>query len=384
MPDFDLAPFGMTLDEHHALMLDVENPTFDPGSKLARLRTRQRYADRGKTIAARLSSFQDLRSAAGLYYVIAGLKNDPTKSYDWEESLEQLYREPIFTRSRIVWMAFHAALRADAKFALAVTPARAHENTLSGNFITGFTAQCDHWSSHARGLLSRATKSLTFESADMSVGGGEQKTGGDFAIIIDLEEEDELPADLEIDIKPLLAPSRGHQIIPIVFQAKRFTGNTADISQRHKKRGYQFNKLRKTKCASSYIFYENGDERIDDAVVPIVKPTQNCRPVRLEKNTPVFEGSMDFATYLLWAISDVNAFPRASSKEEALNMIFANAQRESFRRIAFLGNTGELRNRYAEALKNLRLEIAEQNKQHPEPASDADNPEGPSPFDPFK
>jgi len=62
----------------------------------------------------------------------------------------------------------------------------------------------------------------------------------------------------------------------------------------------------------------------------------------------------------------------------------ANAQRQSFRRIAFLGNTGELRNRYAEALKNLQLEIAEQNKHHPEPASDADNPEGPSPFDPFK
>ncbi|WP_408914444.1 hypothetical protein [Brucella pseudogrignonensis] len=373
-------PFGLTEAEHTALIHDVAEYTLDPGSKLARLRTQRRYSDLGKGIGNLLSSFQGLRSTTGLCYVIAGLKNDPTKTYSWEGALESLYHDPIFTRSRTVWMAFHAALRADSKFALTVAPARAHENTLSGNFISGFTAQCDHWSSHAKGILSRTANPLIFESADISVGGGEQKTGGDFALIIDLEEEDDVPADLASAATPLLSPRRGHQIIPIVFQAKRFVGETADISQRHKSRGYQFDKLRKTACASSYIFYENGASEIEEAVVPIVKPVQNCRAITIEKSTPVFEQSVDFATYLLWAICDEEAFPRASSKEEAINMVCATAKRTSFRRIAFLGNTAGLRNSYQAALYRLSEEIAAQRVHQPqeEIQADIDLPEPPT------
>ena len=181
-------------------------------------------------------------------------------------------------------------------------------------------------------------------------------------VIVDLEEEPEIPADLNSTAANLLGPRRGHQIIPIVFQAKRFVSGTADISQWHKKRGYQFNKLRKTKCASSYIFYENGDVEIKAPSLPIVKPVQHCRRITVETHTSVFERSTDFATYLLWAVNDPNAFPRAPSREDAMNMVSASVRADSFRRIVFLGNTEGLRNLYAEALRRLKEEIAEQNR----------------------
>ncbi|MGO7042149.1 hypothetical protein ACCS60_27755 [Rhizobium acaciae] len=381
MTDDFLKDFGMSQAEHSALVQLARASTFDDGSKLARLRTQQRYADKGKAIADILSSFQGLRSAAGISSVILDLKQDPARSSDWETILERFYGDPILIRSRVVWLAFQAALRADAKFALEVAPARSHENTLTGNLIRGLTAESDLWSSHAAGLLSRIKAPLTFESADISVGGGEQKTGGDFVIIIDLEEETEVAADQNSTAANLLAPRRGHQIVPIVFQAKRFVGGTADISQWHEKRGYQFNKLRKTRCASSYIFYENGDVEIKAASLPIVKPVQHCRPITVETHTRVFERSTDFATYLLWAINDPVAFPRAPSREDAMNMVSASVQADSFRRIVFLGNTDGLRNLYTEALRNLKQEIAEQNRPSTPTASSADVEAGQSDVD---
>ncbi|UHS59830.1 hypothetical protein [Agrobacterium vaccinii] len=361
MADDFLEDFGMSQAEHFALVQFAQANTFDDGSKLARLRTQQRYADKGSAIADLLVSFKGLRSAAGICSEIISLKQDPTRSLDWETTLEKLYGDPIMSRSRVTWLAFQAALRADAKFALEVAPARSHENTLTGTLIRGLTAECDLWASHAAGFLSRIKAPLTFESADISVGGGEQETGGDFVVIIDLEEEAETRADLHSSARALLGPRCGHQIIPIVFQAKRFVGTKANISQWHEKRGYQFNKLRKTKCASSYIFYENGDEEINAAALPIVKPVQNCKPISVEKYTPVYENSTDLATYLLWAINDPDAFPRAPTKEDAMNMVCASVRR-SFRRIVFLGNTDGLRKLYAEAYRNLKDEIAEQNR----------------------
>ena len=179
-------------------------------------------------------------------------------------------------------------------------------------------------------------------------------------MILDLNETHISPCDLEPETIRLTGPLRGSVVIPLVFQAKRYVGLTADISRRHDERGYQFHTLRQTKCASNYIFYENGEDRIPYPALPMVKAASACQPVELFPSTHVFEDSVDLATYILRALNGFADIPAAESREDALNMILANASTDRLSRITILGDKteGELDRLYGSALDALRKEIA--------------------------
>ncbi len=373
-----LDAFGMSLDEITSLKSLVHNETFGDKGKYARLATVTRTNDLAPHIAQQLWECKQILSKVGLYHC-AYLTQELTASKThpkWEQILERIYGDPIAIRNRVIWLFFHACLQAERDFALDACPAHSREDMLSGRFLEGIKAACTSWAAAAATYLDRTKDVLEVSSIDLTVGGGEQKTGGDFALILDIKEIVSRPDDLEPGVIALTGGPRGDIFVPLLFQAKCYTGSTADISQKNKTLGYQFNRLRQVNCASNYIFYENDEKYIDTPSLPMVKPVSACNPIETQRSTDVFDQSINFATYILRAVNGFDSIPAARTREDALNMIFANASPSTINKITVLGNTSDLSKKYREALKRLQEEI--DNTPMQEPQEDNASDETPS------
>jgi hypothetical protein len=355
-----LDAFGISLHEILALTKLASMQTYGDRGRFARLLTKGRTVDAGAHIADQLWGCRQILSKVGLLntiYLSQRLVREQAARPDWEQILEQIYTAPVAVRNRTIWLLFHSCLQAERDFALDACPARSHETFLTGRLVEKISAACASWAATAASYLERVEKALEVSSIDLSVAGGEQETGGDFALILDIKENPLRSEDMEPDVIVLTGPPRGDVFVPLVFQAKRYTGSTANISQKHSERGYQFNRLRQVRCASSFIFYENGEERIKDPTLPMVKPVSACEPVETSPNIQVFRDSVDFATYILRAVDGCDGIPAATTREDALNMILANTSPDRLSRIAVLGNTSGLDHQYEDALKRLMGEI---------------------------
>ena len=358
-----LKAFGFSVDEICALMTRADATAFDAKAKLSRLVTLRRTGDAGAHIANQLWECSGVLSKVGVYHAI-GLSRDLVEKRQntpgWEELLSRIFRDPVAVRNRTVWLLYQACLEAQRDFALDVCPARSHETLLTGRLVGQLSAACKHWRATAASFLERVDNTLELSFLDLSVAGGEQETGGDFALILDIEEAPPFGEDAEPEVITLTGGPRGDIVIPLLYQAKRYTGERANVSQKHYVRGFQFNQLRKTQCASSYIFYENGKTQIETPALPMVKPASVCKPVEFSPYTEVFEQSVDLATHVLRAINGFEDIPAAPSREDALNMILSSTSPDRLSRVAILCNTLGLASKYEEALGRLRAEPSDE------------------------
>jgi hypothetical protein len=217
-------------------------------------------------------------------------------------------------QTRAIWCLFFAALEGAAQFQLNDCPSPSEEGHLSGLLLGVLSARCEQWRRTASAPLARTGSSLSLQRIDLSILGGEQATGGDFGLVLDFD---------GCSVQPSLkGKGLDRRIVPLIFQAKRYVRPNADVSQHHALRGYQYNLLAQNNCASAYIFYENGRQRIDRPVPPLVKPVGN---VTARSRTPVFSRSYDISSYLLNALTDGRFSAGASSPDNALRMIYAKA-----------------------------------------------------------
>ncbi len=335
--------------------------TFNKKALLARLSTARRTPDAGAYISEQLWACHRVLSAAGVHnlmYLTRDLVERGVARLCWEELLDRRFGDPMNVQNRAVWLLFHVCLQAQRDFALDVCTARSREDLLTGRFLEGIKGACAVWAESSSSYLRRVENVLEVCSLDLTVGGAEQETGGDFALILDIKGIPSCAEDFEHSVVTLTEGGpRGDLFVPLIFQAKRYTGSTADIARINSTQGYQFNKLRQRDCASAYIFYENGDNGIDYPALPMVKPAHKCLPVESHRKTGVFEGSVDFATYILRAANGFDDMPAAQTREDALNMILANASPEGLTKLVVLGNTAGLKRTYEEALAALREEI---------------------------
>ncbi len=360
--------FGLYLDEICSFNEKSHKDNSGNKSEFSRANTLRKHQGLSKHIARELWECKQVLSKVGLLGQIGMAKDSvqslqeniekPSAIDDWESLLQRLYFDPLVFKNRVIWFLFQALLEAQRDFALEACPPQSHEAYLTGELVGRIRAACDSWCSAAQRYLSRSDNTIEISRIDLSVGGYEQATGGDLALILDIDEAEINPCDLELDTLQLTGPLRGSVIIPIVFQAKRYVGETADISQHHKDRGYQFNTLRQIVCASNYVFYENGTERIRFPALPMVKASSACRPVETSPRTEVFENSVDLATYILRAVNGFADIPSAHSREDALNMILANASADRVGHVAILANKSGRDLLYRNALDTLRNEIA--------------------------
>lgn len=339
--------------------------TFSDKGNLARLVTTQRVQGSGGHIAEQLWECRRILSKVGLYKRIILMRESAelrAGRLEWDEILEKLYGEPISIRNRVVWLFFHACLQAERDFALDVCSAHSREDVLTGRLLEGIKGACSMWAGASSSYLNRVKNTLEVGGIDLTVGGGEQETGGDFALILDIKEHISCDDDLSSDVVALTGGPQGDIFVPLLFQAKCYVGERADISQKHSVRGYQFNRLRQANCASNYIFYNNGSQSIEYPALPMVKSTLDCDSVESSRNTGVFDRSVNFSTYMLMAVNGFEGIPVAKTREDALNMILANSSPSVITKIAIFGNAVDLSMRYQEALSRLREEIELQNE----------------------
>lgn len=357
--------FGLDHDEIFSWLSRAHETIKHPKTEISLLITQNKNERISKIVAECLWKCETVASAIGKIKKIQiskdamvlhddGSVKSITEFRKWSFLLERLYSDPLSIENKAVWLFFQAIFEAQRDFALDVCPPTSNETFLTGRFVGSIKTACDAWSHFAAPYLSRSNQRIAISQIDLSVGGYEQKTGGDLALILDIEESPIAHWGLNRTPPRSSTPPQRNSIIPIVFQAKRYTGKRADISEHHNVRGYQFDMLRQTTCASSYIFFENGPTRIEYPALPMVKASSSCAHPSLSPRTEVFENSLDFATYILQAIDGSGDAPAAKTREDALNMILANASPDRIGQVVILGNKSGLDVAYANALATLR------------------------------
>lgn len=279
--------------------------------------------------------------------MIIGLHRDGLVDIDsLEWLLTDFLVDPLVYRNVAAWCLHHALQEGSAAFQLDSCPSPTSEERLSGILLAKFSDRCDAWTKVASAPLKRTEASITLRCIDLSILGGEQATGGDIGLVLDFEEKWTQPASRE--------EPPNSRIIPLILQAKRYVRPTADVSQRHDMRGYQHDLLTRNKCASAYVFYENGTKKIDSPLPPLIEPAERvAKPGR----TNIFEDSLDLPSYFFKAMYDVSFGPTAASPKEALRMMYANADADQLAILAVIADSATAHLRYAEALRDLAPEI---------------------------
>jgi len=253
-------------------------------------------------------------SRVGHYWSIQHFRDNPDdlRSHEW--MLTEFLVDPLVHPNVAAWC-FHRALQeSSVAFQLDSCPSPTSEERLTGVLLGEISGRCEAWTRLAVEPLKRTQAVIVLRSIDLSILGGEQATGGDFGLVLHFEGERTQCAVGQV--------STNSRIVPLIFQAKRYVRPRADVSRRHSKRGYQRDLLTRNKCASAYIFYENGSKPIDIPLPALIKSIDH---VAEAGTTAVFEDSLDLPSYLFRALYDTSFATPASSSEDALRMIYSEA-----------------------------------------------------------
>ena len=285
-------------------------------------------------------------SKVGQYRTVLDARDQPTNIDSLAWVVTDFLVDPLVYRNVAAWCLHHALQESSTTFQLDSCPSPTSEGFLTGSLLTLISERCQSWAAEADKPLTRTKASISLHRIDLSILGGEQATGGDFGLVLDFEEKWTQPASRE--------EPPNSRIVPLIFQAKRYVRPTADVSQRHDIRGYQYELLTRNKCASAYILYENGTKKIGSPIPPLIKPAESvAKPGR----TNVFEDSLDLPSYFFKAMYDTSFGPTAASPEEALRMMYANADADQLAMLAVIADSATAHLRYQEALRDLAPEI---------------------------
>ena len=340
--------FGLTFDEILELRSIAENAVGTNRAVLSRAILDHASPETSERIRKLLlAGSSKALSKAGYMSLVLLARDHPDEFQGLEGVLKRILVDPVMHRSVASWCLYFALQDCSANFQLNQCPSPTEEGLLTGLLLGEISTQCEVWRKIAAAPLDRSETTLSLERIDLSILGGEQETGGDFGLVIEFDDQQTR--------SPGQSKSMNTRIVPLILQAKRYVRPSADISQRHTVRGYQYDLLSQNQCLSAYIFYENGTERIDWPAPPLIKPVSEVSPP--PSRTMVFDDCIDLPTYLLRALHDDSFAPGAFSPAEALRMIYGSATAGQLAKLAVISNTGRAEERYARVLADLGEEI---------------------------
>ena len=285
-------------------------------------------------------------SKVGQSAIVHRVRDDPDDIDSLEWLLTDFLVDPLVYRHLAAWCLHLALQESSATFQLDFCPSPTAEERLCGILLAEIAGRCESWARVAAEPLKRTKVSIFLRCMDLSILGGEQATGGDFGLVLHFEERWTRPARRR--------EPPDSRIVPLIFQAKRYIRPRADVSRHHAVRGYQHGLLTRNKCASAYIFFENGTKRIDRPMPPLIKPVDRGPDAG---RTDVFEDSLDLSSYLFKAMYEASFGPTASSPVDALRMIFANANIGQLATLAVISDSSTAILRYERTLQGLERDI---------------------------
>lgn len=286
-------------------------------------------------------------SESGKYLLAYFIKDRIGANRSLPDLLRQVLAAPATHRDLAHWWLLMTALDASIRFQTRSCGTCSKEETLTGALLECISGRGEIWADHLQPLLHRVGADLRLHSLDLQVLGGEQRTGGDFGLILDFDGK----------TIPLLERGPTHprpRIVPLIFQAKRYVRPNADVSQRNPTRGPQKDLLATNEALSAYIFYEDGTKPIESPLPPLVKLVGD---VTGHSSTDATDKSLDLPSFLLRAATD-NAFaPEAATAEDALRMIYSKADPRQLRALVVVSGDPDAGNRYASWLHTLAPQI---------------------------
>ncbi len=335
---------GLTGDEVVATMIAARQLVCEPKMRSAMAQLEDAAPGAGARMARALldHAFANGLSRAGQGALCQLASRPGADPADWHWVLENVLAPPPHHRDLAEWWLLFSALAATLDFKTGPC-ARPHpEPALSAALVQCLAAAGRTWAGLLGPMLNRTRAQLAVHHINLEVLGGEQATGGDFALVLDFDGRTSQPG---LDV--------GHRIVPLIFQAKRYRRPSADISQHHPVRGYQHAQLVANPCASAFLLLENGDG-VTEPLLPLVKP---ARLAHHPGRTDVRADTFDLATYLLCVLKDETAAPRAPDAASALRMIYAAADPSHLGAILMLSPDPGANARYQSALALLAGEL---------------------------
>jgi len=345
--DTFLTEFGLTVDEIHKAKVEVAkqgaNPIHQAGRRFLGLGDPSASSNFQKELAKHWSG---LLSEAGLATCILQSEGSPELLRDADVVASSVLADPVMFRDLTAWCLFHAARDTSISTQMNSMAPRS-ESHLSGGLLEALKMRCSHWSNVVDAALERRSTRLTLDFVDHSILGGEQATGGDFAVILEIDGKGLQPS--------LTASPSDRMIIPLLFQAKRYVRPNADVSQKHHERGYQHALLGRNPCRSAYIFYENETKNLDATKIsaPFPPLIKDVRHVASPTTTPVLQDSCDLATFFMTSLADSLVAPRAESADAALRMVFEKADPAQLCRLAIISSEADAYGQYFDILNAL-------------------------------
>ena len=344
--DAHMDDFGLTLEEVIELRSVAQTAMDAEKSILSRRILDEASPDTSTRIRdAFAADWLRTFSKAGQSTLVLLSRDLPEEIQSLKGLLRNFLVDPVVYQNIAAWC-FHFALQeSSATFQLDHCPRPTREGQLSGLLLATISQQCEKWREVAAEPLDRKQITLSLSNIDLSIRGGEQATGGDFGIVLEFDAKGTQPA--------MQTEAPGVRIVPLIFQAKRYVRPMADVSQHHVKRGHQHALLGQNRCAAAYVFYENSTKVLDRPAPTLIKPVAK---VSSPTRTAVFDDSLDLPSYLFKALYDSSFAPGASSPEEALRMIYPNADAGQLGRLAVISNSSTAGERYAVALAKFNEE----------------------------
>ncbi|MGO6742363.1 hypothetical protein ACCS93_07880 [Rhizobium ruizarguesonis] len=245
-------------------------------------------------------------------FCLSTIKNSPEinpgkiTASSLREVTEQLAL-PMTFKDVSIWALFNALQTGASAFAQTELPAYQEESTLNGSLFGQLRGMSRTWSREISPLVRNKLCSAHFSKIDLQVKKREQVTGGDTAVFIECKDGD----------------GRLHTI-PLILQAKRFSREDANISQRTGDI-YQFHTLRGYWLPAAYIFFHNTKgRRIVRPLPPLVKDVHDVIYTETPDKTSALTDSLPLANYILRLLSTAPDEFRYSSPADAVAAMAAN------------------------------------------------------------
>lgn len=212
---------------------------------------------------------------------------------------------PASFKSFEIWALYQAAQESELEF-LDDCATPNIETALTGIFLKNLKIYSNLVQSKYKKYLSIAGSELNVKKLELQVQNRERDTGGDFALLFEWK-------DVRNELK----------ICPIIFQAKRVADLDADIGQRNKNTGLQFDLLSRSKANPVYIFYNcNTVGLTENPRLPTVKKAKDISISGNAYKTSSVEGVVSFSVFLLDVMSSTSFFS-TDSRTVALKEILA-------------------------------------------------------------
>lgn len=337
MTDLFEENFGMNADEMLKWQVEAMRNLAAESGKATRSNLSKKFPDTAIRSAEALRSNFSLFSETGLASAMLSPQLLQGKGADelFEGTLEMLYTNPVFLNDRALWVLVQVLLRSQQQFTTKACSAPTKEETLTGELLGAITSHASFWAEKGQRLLQGANAKLQIGRIELQLNRREGVTGGDFGLIVEYERNGKI------------------FYLPLIFQAKRYEGTTADVSQFHDTRGYQYTVLNNQRCTAAYLFYHNGKSKITDNIPPLAKFVQDTLHPGTRTHTSVEENTFDFFSFVMKAIAGGSDFHTADDEKSALSMIISTAPFDELVAIVALGRSEETQARYESAFASV-------------------------------